>query len=101
MADNVVHQTERVRDHVRRILNHHTTPTEAAVTDPVPGTGLQEIAVEIQLKTRNPMDATRACRKAAIAICARPSSEGCGSMTIFDPKTGQTITIEPKPRTET
>jgi hypothetical protein len=34
---------------------------------------------------------------------ARPSAAGVGrsSLTIFDPTTGQTVTIRPKPRTRT
>jgi hypothetical protein len=30
-----------------------------------------------------------------------PSSRGRSSMRVFDPKTGQTVTIKPKPRTKT
>jgi hypothetical protein len=99
MANENVRPTERLRDHLRRILDQHATPSEAALTNPVPG--LQEGAIEIQREANDPADATRACDQAPISMCARPSSAGRSSMTIFNPKTGQTVTIEPKPRTTT
>jgi hypothetical protein len=103
MANENVRPTERVRDHLRRILNQHTTPSEAALPNPIPGPGpgLQEVAIEVQREANDPGDATRACDQAALAMCARPSSAGRSSMTIFNPKTGQTVTIEPKLRTRT
>ena len=101
MANENVRPTERVRDHLRTILNQLTTPSEAAVTNPVLGPGLQEIAIEVQREANDPGDATRACDQAALAMCARPSSAGRSLMTIFNPQTGQTVTIEPKLRTRT
>jgi predicted component of type VI protein secretion system len=100
MANENVRPTERVRDHLRRILNQHTT-SEAALPNPVLGPGLQEVAIAVQREANDPGDATRACDQAAIAMCARRSSVGCSSMTIFNPKTGQTVTIDPKLRTRT
>ena len=101
MTNENVCPTERVQDHLRRILNQHTILSEAAVTNPVPCPGLQEVAIAVQREANDPGDATRACDQAAIAMCARPSSAGRSSMTIFNPKTGRTVTIEPKPRTRT
>ena len=100
MANENVCPYEHARDHLRRILNQHTTPSEAALTDPVPGPGLQEVAIEVE-RANDPGDVSRACDQAAIAMCARPSSAGRSSITIFNPKTGQTVTIEPKLRTST
>jgi hypothetical protein len=101
MANESVCPTERVRDHLQRILNQHTTPSEAALPNPFPGPDLQEAAIEVQREANDPGDATRACDQAALAMCARPSSAGRSSITIFNPKTGQTVTIEPKLRTRT
>jgi hypothetical protein len=101
MANENVRPRERVRDHLRRILNQHTTPSEAALPNPFPGPDLQEAAIEVQREANDPGDATRACDQAALAMCARPSSAGRSSITIFNPKTGQTVTIEPKLRTRT
>jgi hypothetical protein len=101
MANDDWRPTARIQDHLRRILNQHTTPTEAAFTNPVPGAGLQEVAGEIHLEENDLRDAARACDQAAIAMCARPSAANRSSMTVLDPKTGKTVTIEPKPRTVT
>jgi hypothetical protein len=56
--------TERVRQHLRRILDQLRN-------NPIRGPGF-----------------------------ALPSSRGRRSMRVFDPKTGQTVTIKPKPRTK-
>jgi hypothetical protein len=77
-------------------LNQHAT--DAALTDPLLGRGLQDVAVEFQREENHPGKATRACDQAAIAMCARPSSAGRSSIKVFDPETGQTVTIEPTPR---
>jgi hypothetical protein len=100
MTNDNVCPTERVRDHLRRILNQHTT-SEAALPNPVLGPGLQEVAIAVQRKANDPGDPTRACDQAAIAMCAQQSSGGRSSMTIFNPQTGQTVTIETKLRTRT
>jgi hypothetical protein len=100
MGNDDVRRTERVRDHLRRILNQHTTPAAGEVVDTVPDPGSPEVPVEVQVEENDPGDATRACCQAAIPMCTRPhSASDRSSMTIFDPKTGQTVTIEPKPRT--
>jgi hypothetical protein len=96
MANDDVRPNVCVREHLRRILNQHMTATEAALT-----AGVQEVAVEVQRQENDPRDTPRACDQAALAMCARPHAAGCASMTIFDPKTGQTVTIKPKLRTRT
>ena len=101
MANESVCPTERVRDHLQRILNQHTSPSEAALPNPFPGPDLQEAAIEVQREANDPGDATRACDQAAIAMCAQQSSGGRSSMTIFNPQTGLTVTIETKLRTRT
>jgi hypothetical protein len=72
MPNHDVDQTERVRQHVRRIIDQlarHQLKRSLG-NNPSLGPG-------IALRTRG------------------------SSRTFFDPKTGQTVTINPKPRTKT
>jgi hypothetical protein len=72
MPHDDVDQTERVRQHVRRIIDQLTQLQLKRSQENKPSLG-----PDIALRTRG------------------------SSRTFFDPKTGRTVTINPRPRTKT